>query len=443
MFAPGTYRIAADLLRIWGDDGKVIATRAWGDRLTVTAGDANGVDVFIGQPGRVKKPAQTALVPIDVARAPKILRIDFVDVQQGDAAVLETPGGTTLVVDGGENVQFSRYMAARYSRTTVDRPQRIDCMVVTHGDADHFAGLTEIFKTESAASKRVFIAPDRIFHNGLVKRTASPELGRRDGGVLTELHDDLRPLADNVMNAGFRKWRDAVKVWSARSPTFQMRRLQRGDDAQFAFLAPEGVTVQVLGPITVPAGAGVGLPWLGSVGETINGHSVVLLVRFGNVRFLLAGDLNTAAEKAFVADHDAKLIDLQAEVLKVPHHGSADYLPEFLQRVAPGVSVVSSGDEGASDHIHPRATLVGALGRYARPELPRPVIFITELAAFFRFVSATGRFEREAYGIVRCRTDGKRLLVYTESGEKGENEAYAFTVAADGTMKESRVTIVR
>ena len=340
--------------------------------------------------------------------------------------------------------QFSRDMAARYSRTTVDRPQRIEhCMVVTHGDADHFVGLTEIFKTESASDKRVFIAPDRIFHNGLVKRTASPELGRRDGGVLTELHDDLRPLADNVMNAGFRKWRDAVKVWSARSPTFQMRRLQRGDDAQFAFLAPEGVTVQVLGPITVPAGAGVGLPWLGSVGETINGHSVVLLVRFGNVRFLLAGDLNTAAEKAFVADHDAKLIDLQAEVLKVPHHGSADYLPEFLQRVAPGVSVVSSGDEGPSDHIHPRATLVGALGRYARPELPRPVIFITELAAFFRFVSATGRFEREAYGIVRCRTDGKRLLVYTESGEKGENEAYAFTVAADGTMKESRVTIVR
>ena len=109
----------------------MIATRAWGDRLTVTGADANGVDVFIGQPGRVKKPAQTALVPIDVARAPKILRIDFVDVQQGDAAVLETPGGTTLVVDGGENVQFSRYMAARYSRTTVDRPQRIDCMVVT------------------------------------------------------------------------------------------------------------------------------------------------------------------------------------------------------------------------------------------------------------------------------------------------------------------------
>ena len=87
--------------------------------------------------------------------------------------------------------------------------------------------------------------------------------------------------------------------------------------------------------------------------------------------------------------------------------------------------------------------MVGALGRYARPELPRPVIFITELAAFFRFVAATGRFEREAYGIVRCRTDGKRLLIRRDARERGENEAYAFTVAADGTMKESRVTIVR
>ncbi len=45
--------------------------------------------------------------------------------------------------------------------------------------------------------------------------------------------------------------------------------------------------MQVLGPMTVPAEVGVGLPWLGSVGESINGHSVVLLVRFGNVRFLL------------------------------------------------------------------------------------------------------------------------------------------------------------
>ncbi len=44
------------------------------------------------------------------------------------------------------------------------------------GDADHFSGLTEIFKSEKNAEprKRLFIAPKRVYHNGLVKR---PEKG--------------------------------------------------------------------------------------------------------------------------------------------------------------------------------------------------------------------------------------------------------------------------
>ena len=46
-------------------------------------------------------------------------------------------------------------------------------IVVTHGDADHHAGLNFIRKSESypkaKAYKRLFIAPERFFHNGLVK----------------------------------------------------------------------------------------------------------------------------------------------------------------------------------------------------------------------------------------------------------------------------------
>ncbi len=46
------------------------------------------------------------------------------------------------------------------------------------------------------------------------------------------------------MNDGFREWREAVKVWSTRNPRFTMRRVQRGDDAQFAFLGEEESSVQ-------------------------------------------------------------------------------------------------------------------------------------------------------------------------------------------------------
>ncbi len=133
-------------------------------------------------------------------------------------------------------------------------------------------------------------------------------------------------------------------------------------------------------------------------------------------------------------------------MLKVPHHGSADFLPEFLERVAPARVGRLLGRRGR-ERSHPpaRRHWSGALGATPAELIKRPVIFITELAAFFRFVgTANGArpSEREAFGIVRCRTDGKRLLVYTETGERGKNEAYAFTVAADGTMTEAKVRTV-
>jgi hypothetical protein len=109
------------------------------------------------------------------------------------------------------------------------------------------------------------------------------------------------------------------------------------------------------------------------------------------------------------------------------------------------------------EYIHPRATLVGSLGKYSR--LAEPIIFITELVAFFKvegwvrpefhkvddddnLVLKNGKvqidndaqdrgwffaFSRTAFGIVKVRTDGQRLLVYTNSGQARLKEAYAFT----------------
>jgi hypothetical protein len=121
------------------------------------------------------------------------------------------------------------------------------------------------------------------------------------------------------------------------------------------------------------------------------------------------------------------------------------------------VSVISSGDESArTEYIHPRATLVGALGKHSRDA--EPIIFVTELVAFFKaegFVrpefhklAADGTpeiedgqpvvdeeaekrgwffaFSRTAFGLVSARTDGERLLVHTNSGRTDLKEAYAF-----------------
>jgi hypothetical protein len=132
-------------------------------------------------------------------------------------------------------------------------------------------------------------------------------------------------------------------------------------------------------------------------------------------------------------------VSLGAEILKVPHHGSADFSPRMLEAVSPVVSIVSSGDESAAkEYIHPRAGLVGALGRFSRGTVDKPLIYVTEMVSFFRRLTPKespihNAYQKTAFGIVHVRTDGQRVLVVTHSGSD-KKESYAFRVDAQGEV---------
>jgi beta-lactamase superfamily II metal-dependent hydrolase len=436
----------------------------------------------------------------------RILKLDFVDVQQGDGSVLETPRGKVMLIDGGDNQMFARYLASRFRRTTAKSPKEIDCILISHGDADHFAGLTEIHKSETNAKKfkQLFIHPRRVYHNGLVKRPTTRNgkkladtelLGKTVKAgqdlLITGLEENLLNVPDKEMNTFFLAWKEALKAFKKRGP-ITFRRLQFGDDDAFSFLDTE-VKVEVLSPFLTTDGAKRGLkflrtpkkgPRLGSevVGtteegggslsssHTINGHSVVLRVTYGGFSFLLSGDLNDEAGRTLARAHNRGDLNLQAEVFKVPHHGSADFSGAFLQAVAPVVSIVSSGDENArKEFIHPRATLLGALGKFSR--LEEPLVFVTELVAFFQVEQTVNpechkmkdgvavikqgfpvvdkkakapffAFSRAAFGLVMVRTDGERLLVCTNSGRTDLKEAYAFAMDEHGMPVQTSVRSV-
>ena len=485
---PPSHALDVDLAKIYTRDGdrfRYLRTIAWGTelfvreitedhvRVGVSVRDGSGswkrVDGFIRVPRGSRLEGKDLVVPLEESR---LLTIEFVDVQQGDAAVIESPSGKVVLVDGGESQLFARYLAKRFGGTKETKPKEIDAIVVTHGDADHFDGLPKILESESlVGGGGIYIHPRRVFHNGLVKRPSSlPEeemLGKtteHDGATfVTDLHDDLVAVPDEEMNGPFKRWKRVLQTYAGRAPV-EMRRLAAGDDDQFSFLADDGVDVSVLGPLVEDTDEGPGLRFLGtprddqelraqpvrptqfvgkSAGHTINGHSVILRLKFGNARFLFAGDLNAQAEEELVGRHRDGRVDLKSEVLKAPHHGSADFSQRFLEAVAPVVSVVSSGDEeSAKEYVHPRATLMGALGRWSRPGVPEPIIFVTELAAFFEKVGpaipeggdegdAFFAFERTAFGLVKVRTDGDRLLVWTNSAKEELKEAYAFDLTVD------------
>ncbi|HET8758946.1 MAG TPA: MBL fold metallo-hydrolase [Solirubrobacteraceae bacterium] len=440
---PYTHRVAIDLAKVVEADKKTLVTvLAWGHPVTVVDdGEPDWVGIRMREGTRfVRRRTRTGNHEVLAPFADlKLLKIDFADVQQGDGTLIETPSGKLIIIDGGQTHMFARYAAARLGATSARRRRRIDAIVVTHGDADHFEGLTEIFASETRerlpASKRLFIRPQNVFHNGLVKGPdklkdaifgATRKVGRDT--FYTDLADDLRSVDDARMNDRFKGWKRALEGWTANGD-FTVRRLARGTDDAFSFLGPDDPAVEVLGPITTTVDGAPALPKLGDAAHTINGHSIVLRMTFGKWRLLFAGDLNEKAEKILAGDGT----ELESELFKVPHHGSHEFTPEFMEKVAPLVSVISAGDDRtAFDFIHPRATLLGALGNLGRPG---GVIFVTELVAFFESIGDTQRedgdehffgFRRAAYGIVRVRMSQDRMLVYTDSGKPEMKEAYVF-----------------
>ncbi|MGH7463090.1 MAG: ComEC/Rec2 family competence protein, partial [Longimicrobiales bacterium] len=363
------------------------------------------------------------------------------------ATIVETPKGALVLVDGGEESHLSNYVTTAWAHVLRTRAVRVAAIVVSHGDADHYAGLPRLVAASrrsssngSAIPKPVMVA-DRIYHNGLVKRPSSvgeknllgPTVKHNGATYATGLESNLLNVNDQEMNEPFLDWKLAMRELKRRNPDLTIQRLEYGDQGAFDFLANENIDVEVLGPIPERVNGKTALRFLHapsgglSAGHTINGHSIVLRLRFGNVRFLFGADLNAESEEALLARARADNLSLGAEVLKVPHHGSEDFSPGMLEAVRPVVSVVSSGDENAAkEYIHPRAGLVGALGKYSRASVDKPLVYVTEMVAFFRrlgrisaheysktdFNQETAKafhvqnaYEKTQFGIVHVRTD--------------------------------------
>jgi competence protein ComEC len=88
-----------------------------------------------------------------------------------------------------------------------------------------------------------------------------------------------------------------------------------------------------------------------------NDLSLVVRVTVRGVRILLTGDLGAEAEAGLVAAG----VDLRADVLKVPHHGSGDADPEFLSASGARLALISVGADNT--YGHPTGRLLTWLAR--------------------------------------------------------------------------------
>jgi competence protein ComEC len=90
-------------------------------------------------------------------------------------------------------------------------------------------------------------------------------------------------------------------------------------------------------------------------GSPVNDASIVVAVEVRGVRLLLTGDIEPSTQETLLRAGT----DLAADVLKVPHHGSARQSAEFLEAVGARLAVVTVGAD--NDYGHPAPSLLDGL----------------------------------------------------------------------------------
>lgn len=224
--------------------------------------------------------------------SPREMEVHFIDVHQGDAALIRTPNGHAFLIDTGGTRDGAYDVGAR-----VDLPylrhfgvQRLDAIFLSHAHEDHAAGAGSILRALPVRHVCTSSEGREVYAKSMGLSVASPLLDK-----MTVLRTGERFVLD-------------------------------------------GVTVEVL---AAPEAASR---------ESGNEACDVLRVRYGDVSFLFTGDMGVEEERALLAAG----ISPESTVLKVAHHGSASSTSEaFLSATSPSLAVISVGADNSYGHPAP------------------------------------------------------------------------------------------
>ncbi|MBZ0270738.1 DNA internalization-related competence protein ComEC/Rec2 [bacterium] len=226
------------------------------------------------------------------------LRVDFIDVGQGSAALIRLPDERAILVDGGgvAGTSFDVGEAIVLPYLLDHHVRALDLVVVTHPDFDHYGGLSAVIAALPA--REVWISRE------------TDDEGAETYGAFLRLVDRLR-IPRRLAGRDTRPLEIAGARLSALWPPPELR-----DE------------------------------------ETVSDNNAALVMRldFGAASFLFPGDVD--------ADIERELLDtgapLAADVMLVPHHGSrSSSSAGFLAAVHPDTAVVPAGRDNRCHHPAP------------------------------------------------------------------------------------------
>jgi competence protein ComEC len=209
------------------------------------------------------------------------LRVTFLAVGEGDAAVVRFPGARVMLIDGGSawrDFDLGERVVARYLWS--QKIMHVDWLALSHPDQDHFGGFDFIARN---------FWPDEFWDVAVENHDAAYEQ------LLATLYEMKVPICEI----------------DATTPAMEI----------------DGAFVTAMNPRAASS-------------TSRNNASMVLRLDYRGTSFLFSGDLEAPGEAALLTSSS----NLRSTILKVPHHGShSSSSPGFVEAVDPKLAVISLG----------------------------------------------------------------------------------------------------
>lgn len=244
------------------------------------------------------------------------LQVHVLDVGpvEGDAILLISPGGKTVLIDAGDRGKGKVVLEAlkRY------KVQALDYFIATHPHPDHLGGAAEVLKG---------IKVTTVIDNGVDLSTPVPTPTPGKPGKAAPPATAKPKAKTKSVTSFFDEYKEALTQSGAQHEKAEpLKKYDLGGGARLTVLGPSE-------PFFTADKMKAG-------GSDSNANSIVLRLDYGEFSMLLMGDAEAQTEQRLLS----KDLDLKAKILKVAHHGSKYATSQdFINRVKPEVAIISDG----------------------------------------------------------------------------------------------------